>query len=88
MLSLYRGTITLSNSNDHKSQILHPQNRKLKALQNAGLNALNISLDTLVPAKFEFITRRKGHDRVIKAIHESLDAGFEHPVKVIEEHVR
>ena len=34
--------------------------RKLPALKEAGLNLLNISLDTLVPQKFEFITRRKG----------------------------
>ncbi|KAI8492068.1 Molybdenum cofactor synthesis protein 1, partial [Branchiostoma belcheri] len=34
--------------------------RKLPQLHKAGLNLLNISLDTLVPAKFEFITRRKG----------------------------
>lgn len=34
--------------------------RKLPRLRDAGLNLLNISLDTLVPQKFEFITRRKG----------------------------
>ena len=34
--------------------------RKLPQLREAGLNLLNISLDTLVPQKFEFITRRKG----------------------------
>ena len=34
--------------------------RKLPLLKDAGLNVLNISLDTLVPQKFEFITRRKG----------------------------
>lgn len=34
--------------------------RLLPQLQKAGLNAINISLDTLVPAKFEFIVRRKG----------------------------
>jgi cyclic pyranopterin phosphate synthase len=33
--------------------------RVLPDLQKAGLNLLNISLDTLVPEKFEFITRRK-----------------------------
>lgn len=49
--------------------------RKLPALVEAGLNAINISLDTLVPAKFEFITRRKGHDRVLRGIQDALDAG-------------
>ena len=34
--------------------------RMLPRLREAGLNLLNISLDTLVPAKFEFITRRLG----------------------------
>ncbi|XP_008562420.1 PREDICTED: molybdenum cofactor biosynthesis protein 1-like, partial [Galeopterus variegatus] len=34
--------------------------RLLPELQKAGLSAINISLDTLVPAKFEFIVRRKG----------------------------
>ncbi|KAF1418945.1 Molybdenum cofactor biosynthesis protein 1, partial [Spheniscus mendiculus] len=34
--------------------------RLLPRLKEAGLNAVNISLDTLVPAKFEFIVRRKG----------------------------
>uniref|UniRef100_A0A8B9RW51 Radical SAM core domain-containing protein n=1 Tax=Accipiter nisus TaxID=211598 RepID=A0A8B9RW51_9AVES len=34
--------------------------RLLPGLKEAGLNAINISLDTLVPAKFEFIVRRKG----------------------------
>ena len=35
--------------------------RKLPQLKDAGLNLLNISLDTLVPQKFEFVTRRKGN---------------------------
>ena len=33
-------------------------NRKLPRLKDAGLTHLNISLDSLVPAKNEFITRR------------------------------
>ncbi|KAK6307643.1 hypothetical protein J4Q44_G00227910 [Coregonus suidteri] len=33
--------------------------RLLPKLKDAGLDLLNISLDTLVPAKFEFIVRRK-----------------------------
>ena len=36
------------------------------------MDAVNISLDTLVPAKFEFVTRRKGFDRVMAAIHKSI----------------
>ena len=31
-----------------------------KLLKEAGLASINISLDTLIPEKFEFISRRKG----------------------------
>jgi cyclic pyranopterin phosphate synthase len=55
--------------------------RKLPRLQAAGLNQLNISLDTLVPAKFEFLTRRKGHNKVLQSIDTALELGF-NPVKV------
>ncbi|NXB89515.1 MOCS1 protein, partial [Vidua chalybeata] len=41
--------------------------RVLPQLKEAGLNAINISLDTLVPAKFEFIVRRKGTNLSSKA---------------------
>ncbi|NXQ71034.1 MOCS1 protein, partial [Quiscalus mexicanus] len=41
--------------------------RLLPRLKEAGLNAINISLDTLVPAKFEFIVRRKGTNLPSKA---------------------
>ncbi|NXF06842.1 MOCS1 protein, partial [Smithornis capensis] len=41
--------------------------RLLPRLKEAGLNAINISLDTLVPAKFEFIVRRKGTSLSSKA---------------------
>ena len=34
--------------------------RLLPGLKKAGVNLLNVSLDSLVPAKFEFIVRRKG----------------------------
>lgn len=35
--------------------------RKLPQLREAGLKSINISLDTLEPKKFEFLTRRKGN---------------------------
>ena len=41
---------------------------------------LNISLDTLVPAKFEFLTRRKGHERVLESIRVAAALGYD-PVK-------
>jgi len=57
--------------------------RKLPDLRTAGLTHLNISLDTLVPAKFEFISRRPkaGHAKVLRAIDASLELGYT-PVKV------
>jgi cyclic pyranopterin phosphate synthase len=45
------------------------------------LTAVNISLDTLVPAKFELLTRRAGHDRVLASVRAALAAGFA-PVKL------
>ncbi|ELK00329.1 Molybdenum cofactor biosynthesis protein 1 [Pteropus alecto] len=55
--------------------------RLLPQLQKAGLGAINISLDTLVPAKFEFIVRRKGFHKVMEGIHKAIDLGYS-PVKI------
>jgi len=55
--------------------------KRLTRLKDMGLNSINISLDTLQPAKFEFITRRRGWDKAMAAIHRSLDADIG-PVKV------
>lgn len=55
--------------------------RKLPKLKECGLNVVNISLDTLVPAKFEFMTRRKGHERVMDSINAAIKLGY-NPVKV------
>lgn len=55
--------------------------RKLPKLKEFGLNSINISLDTLVPAKFEFLTRRKGHEKVLESINAAIDLGY-NPVKV------
>lgn len=55
--------------------------KKLPKLKECGLNSINISLDTLVPAKFELMTRRKGHDRVLTSINTAIELGF-NPVKV------
>jgi len=45
--------------------------RKLDGLIDAGVNRINISLDTLVKPKFEFITRRKGFERVKQVIEKA-----------------
>ncbi|KAM0831413.1 hypothetical protein ACQ4PT_065556 [Festuca glaucescens] len=55
--------------------------KKLPRLKECGLNALNISLDTLVPAKFEFMTRRKGHSKVMESIDTAIELGYD-PVKI------
>jgi len=55
--------------------ILLPQHAG--ALRTAGLQRLNISLDTLNEETFRQISRRKGVQRVIDGIDAALDAGFE-----------
>jgi len=57
--------------------------RQLPALQKAGLDALNISLDTLKEERFESFTRRKGWARVIASIDLAVQLGY-NPVKVID----
>lgn len=39
----------------------------------AGLNRLNVSLDTRVGAKFEFMTRRKGVERVVEGVRRAVE---------------
>ncbi|EIW63990.1 molybdenum cofactor biosynthesis prote [Trametes versicolor FP-101664 SS1] len=46
--------------------------RKLPALVANGLTHLNISLDTLDPFKFEIMTRRMGHDAVLRSLQTAL----------------
>lgn len=58
--------------------VLH---RRLDELVNLGLNLVNISLDTLVPERFEYLTRRKGWDQTMKSIQKALDIGL-NPVKI------
>ncbi|RLN65953.1 hypothetical protein BBJ28_00017495 [Nothophytophthora sp. Chile5] len=55
--------------------------RKLLALQQAGADRLNVSLDTLQPDKFTHITRRQGFSRVMDAILEAQTLGFS-PLKI------
>ncbi|KAK9878873.1 hypothetical protein WA026_003702 [Henosepilachna vigintioctopunctata] len=55
--------------------------KKLVELQKSGLDALNISLDTLNSSKYEIITRRKGLERVLMGIDLALQLGY-NPVKI------
>jgi len=54
--------------------------RRLPALVENGLTHLNLSLDTLDPFKFEIITRRRGHDTVLR----TLDLALQLPIKAIK----
>jgi len=47
------------------------------ALRAAGLKRLNVSLDTLDPARFREITRRDGFERVLEGLFAAQRAGFE-----------
>ncbi|XP_028652163.1 molybdenum cofactor biosynthesis protein 1 isoform X2 [Erpetoichthys calabaricus] len=55
--------------------------RLLPSLKAAGLDMLNVSLDSLVPAKFELIVRRKGFHKVMEGIHKAIELGYS-PLKV------
>ena len=47
--------------------------RKLDAMTEAGLTGINLSLDTLDPFQFQIMTRRKGHDLVLRTIDRILE---------------
>jgi GTP 3',8-cyclase len=53
----------------------------LPALAAAGLRRVNVSLDTLRPARFESIARRPGLDAVLRGIDAAIALGMQ-PVKV------
>ncbi|XP_051163089.1 molybdenum cofactor biosynthesis protein 1 isoform X2 [Leptopilina boulardi] len=55
--------------------------RQLPSLQRAGLDCLNISLDTLKESRFEKFSRRRGWNRVIAAIDLAVQLGYK-PVKI------
>lgn len=56
--------------------------RTVHDLKKLGLDAVNISLDTLDPHKFNLITRRNAFHLVMAGIDAALDANFDHPVKI------
>src|SRR5579883_3160361 len=58
--------------------LLAPMARQLR---DAGLERINISLDTMDRAKFERLTRRTGFEQVIEGILAAKEAGFD-PVKI------
>ncbi len=48
-----------------------------KKLREAGVSRVNISLDTLNPNKYAYITRRGTLDEAIRGIESAVEAGFE-----------
>ncbi|KAJ2613666.1 hypothetical protein EV177_002438 [Coemansia sp. RSA 1804] len=51
--------------------------RKLPLLRQAGMDGLNVSLDTRDPRKFELMTRRKGCEHVLRAVADAGKLGFD-----------
>ncbi|KAJ1958591.1 hypothetical protein GGI12_004693 [Dipsacomyces acuminosporus] len=51
--------------------------RKLPLLREAGLDGINISLDTRDPRKFELFTRRRGCEHVLRAIDDAGKLNFD-----------
>jgi len=56
--------------------------RKLPDLVKNGLSHLNLSLDTLDEFKFELITRRRGHELVVKSLDTALQLPELQSVKI------
>ncbi len=56
-------------------------NNMAKDLKKAGLKRVNFSLDSLVPEKFNYITRNGNVDNVIKSIFSALELDMQ-PVKI------
>ena len=54
---------------------------KAHLLKKSGLNALNISLDTLQRERFEQITLKDNFNDVIEGVYSALEAGF-NPIKL------
>ena len=54
---------------------------RCESLMAAGLNRINISLDSLDPMKFEKITRTRSYDKVMRGI-ETVQASRLAPAKV------
>ncbi len=75
-LALLDGTEDLSLTTN--GLLLEPAARALRA---AGLDRINVSLDTLDPRRFARMTRRPALDRVLAGIRAAAEAGLE-PIKV------
>ena len=50
---------------------------KAEQLKDAGLQSVTVSLHSLRPERFSFVTRVNSHDKVLEGIRAAKDAGFE-----------
>lgn len=57
--------------------------RLLVPMQRAGLDAINISLDTLKASKYEQITRRRGMERALAGIDLAVQLGYKPKVNCV-----
>jgi len=57
--------------------------RKVPELVEAGLDSVNVSLDTLDPFKFQLLTRRKGMEKVLESVQTALDHGIKVKVNAV-----
>jgi cyclic pyranopterin phosphate synthase len=55
--------------------------QQARALADAGLQRINVSLDTLEPERFRILTRRDGLDRVLRGLELAREIGLR-PVKI------
>ena len=55
----------------------------LPSIKKAGINSLNISLDTLDPSRFQVLTRRNNFERVWHNIQTAVDEGIHVKVNVV-----
>lgn len=56
---------------------------RLRRLAESGLDAVNISLDTLKPSRFALIARREGHSKVMRSIDEAAALGLRTKVNCV-----
>ena len=70
-------SIGLSTNGTLLAREIVPCETMAKALADAGVQSLNISLDTLDPAVYSRITGRDFHARVLAGIDAAIDTGFD-----------
>src|SRR5438105_8764520 len=70
-------SIGLSTNGTMLARQITPGQTMAKALREAGVQAINVSLDTLDPTVYSRITGRDFHTQVLGGIDAAIDAGFD-----------